>query len=98
MYAFLWNQCYPDDRKKFYLFNIRTKQIFELDSKREEINDIMEIIIENKMKKREIISDREFIDRNKEPIQILDVNEIASDKELINEIKDDYAIISSDEE
>ena len=61
VYAWLWNQLYPDDNKKFKLFNIYTCEILELDSSHYAIEDVVEILIDNKLKSSENIDDQEFI-------------------------------------
>jgi len=95
VYAWLWKKVFPNDPKKFCLFNVRTKQMLELDHTHESISEIMEVLIENKIKKYDVISDEEFIQMNKKPIQLCDINE-----EIESCIIDssDYAFISDDED
>jgi hypothetical protein len=89
VYAYMWNKQYPRNHKKFYLFNIRTSEILELDTDRDEIDQIIEILIDNKIKKFEKISDEEFIQINKGPLKLYEINEEA---EYID-ISDEYAFI-----
>jgi hypothetical protein len=83
----MWLKQYPNDHKRFYLFNIRTSEILELDTDRDEIDQIIEILIDNKIKKIEKISDEEFIQINKGPLKLYEINE-----EYID-ISDEYAFI-----
>jgi hypothetical protein len=94
VYAFMWKKLYPDDNKRFYLFNIRTSEILELDADRDEIDKIMEILIKNKIEKYETISDEEFIEKNLEPLKLSEISEELSNFE--NRRKrpmDEYAFI-----
>ena len=94
VYAFMWKKLYPDDNKRFYLFNIRTSEILELDTDRDEIDEIMEILIKNKIEKYETISDEEFIKKNLEPLKLSEISEELSNFE--NRRKrpmDEYAFI-----
>ena len=61
MYAWLWKQVYPDDNKSFKLFNIYTCEILELDSSHYALNDIIEVLIENKLQQDDRKGDDEFI-------------------------------------
>ena len=81
VYAYMWNKLYPDDHKRFYLFNIRTSEILELDTDRDEIDEIMEILIKNKIEKYETISDEEFIKNNLEPLKLSEISEELSNFE-----------------
>lgn len=94
VYAYMWKKLYPDDNKRFYLFNIRTSEILELDANRDEIDKIMEILIKNKIEKYETISDEEFIEKNLEPLKLSEISEELSNFE--NRRKrpmDEYAFI-----
>ena len=94
VYAFMWKKIYPNDNKRFYLFNIRTSEILELDTDRDEIDKIMEILIKNKIEKYETISDEEFIEKNLEPLKLSEISEELSNFE--NRRKrpmDEYAFI-----
>jgi hypothetical protein len=81
VYAFMWKKLYPDVNKRFYLFNIRTSEILELDTNRDEIDKIMEILIKNKIEKHETISDEEFIKKNLEPLKLSEISEELSNFE-----------------
>jgi len=97
VYAYMWKKQYPDDQKKFYLFNVRTSEVLELDYERGEIDEIMDIIIENKIKKYESISNKEFLKKNQEPIQLSDINEDLSDLEpRRKDPLEEYAFIDED--
>ena len=61
LYAWLWKQIYPEDNKKFILFNIYTCEILELDAKHYALEDVVDILINNKLKSRDLLSDEEFI-------------------------------------
>ena len=94
VYAYMWKKLYPDVNKKFYLFNIRTSEILELEADRDEIDKIMEILIKNKIEKYETISDEEFIEKNLEPLKLSEISEELSNFE--NRRKrpmDEYAFI-----
>jgi len=94
VYAFMWEKLYPDDNKRFYLFNIRTSEILELDTDRDEIDEIMEILIKNKIEKHETISDEEFIKKNLEPLKLSEISEELSNFEnRRNQPMSDYAFI-----
>lgn len=95
-YAYMYKKLYPNNNKRFYLFNIRTSEILELDTSRKEIDEIMEILIKNKVEKYENISDEEFIKKNKEPLILSEINEELSNCE--RDIMDEYHICDSDEE
>ena len=85
---------YPDDYKRFYLFNIRTSEILELDTDRDEIDEIMEILIKNKIEKYETISDEEFIKNNLEPLKLPEISEELSNFEnRRKQPMSDYAFI-----
>ena len=90
----MWKKLYHNDNKRFYLFNIRTSEILELDADRDEIDKIMEILIKNKIEKYETISDEEFIKKNLEPLKLSEISEELSNFE--NRRKrpmDEYAFI-----
>lgn len=94
VYAYMWKKSYPDDNKRFYLFNIRTSEILELDADRDEIDKIMEILIKNKIEKYETISDEEFIKKNLGSLKLSEISEELSNFE--NRRKrpmDEYAFI-----
>ncbi len=94
VYAYIWKKLYPDDHKRFYLFNIRTSEILELDTDRDEIDEIMEILIKNKIEKYETISDEEFIEKNLEPLKLSEISEGLSNFEnRRNQPMSDYAFI-----
>jgi hypothetical protein len=65
IYAWLWTNMREEDEGKriFKLLNIRTGEMQELNYKREQINKIMELILLSKFSKREIKSDKEFVER-----------------------------------
>jgi hypothetical protein len=74
IYAWLWkqpqesnnNQSYFEIHgyRKFLLVNLQTDEIYELDSNSNYINDIVDLLIENKyLKKNANLSDNEFIKR-----------------------------------
>ena len=94
VYAFMWKKLYPNDHKRFYLFNIRTSEILELDTDRDENDEIMEILIKNKIEKYETISDEEFIQKNKEPLKLSEISEELSNFEnRRKQPMSDYAFI-----
>jgi hypothetical protein len=95
VYAYMWLKQYPNDRKRFYLFNIRTSEILELNTDRDEIEQIMKILIDNKIKKPEKISDEEFIKSNKGPLKLYEINE-EDIKDSLSDISDGYAFIGED--
>jgi len=76
IYAWLWKQRQEGKEsnyemygsRKFFLMNIRTEEIHELDSTSPYINEAMEIILENKYKMREKISKDIFIKNCSEPV------------------------------
>lgn len=94
VYAYMWKNLYPNDNKRFYLFNIRTSEILELDADRDEIGEIMEILIKNKIEKYETISEDEFIKKNLEPLKLSELSEELSNYENRRKTdKNDYAFI-----
>ena len=94
VYAFMWKKLYPDVNKRFYLFNIRTSEILELDTNRDEIDEIMEILIKNKIEKLETISDKEFLENNLEPLKLSELSEELSNFEnRRKKTMDEYAFI-----
>jgi hypothetical protein len=81
IYAWLWNQPQGEDgefesdaekygSRKFYLMNIRTEEMYELDTRSPYIQEVVEILLENKYKLREKISNEVFIKRCLEPLEI----------------------------
>ena len=61
MYGWLWNKINPNDFKHVCLFNILTCEIIEIDYKNYRVDDIIEILIHNKLKDREEVDDSDFI-------------------------------------
>jgi hypothetical protein len=69
IYAWMWKQPQSDSpseyfnygSRKFFLMNIRTEEIHELDTTSRYIDEVIELLLENKYKLREKISKIEFI-------------------------------------
>jgi len=69
IYAWMWKQPQSDSpseyfnygSRKFFLMNIRTEEIHELDTTSGYIDEVVELLLENKYKLREKISKIEFI-------------------------------------
>lgn len=61
MYGWLWKKLYPEDKKSFKLFNIYTCEIQELDVSHYALDDVVEVLIENKLQKQDKKDDDEFI-------------------------------------
>jgi hypothetical protein len=81
IYAWLWRQPRGNDGelqsnleiygpRKFCLMNIRTEEIHELDTYSPYIQEVVEILLDNKYKLREKISNEVFIKRSLEPLEI----------------------------
>lgn len=92
IYAWLWNQPQGEDGefesdaetygpRKFCLMNIRTEEVHELDTTSPYIQEVVEILLENKYKLRDKISNEVFIKRCLEPIQ---PNKSVPDNELLS--------------
>lgn len=61
VYAWIWRQC-DYDKKKFRLFNIRTEDIYDLDTSSYLLNDIMDIIFDAKYGKPKVLNDVKFLE------------------------------------
>ena len=81
IYAWLWNQPQGEEGefesdaatygpRKFCLMNIRTEEMHELDTRSPYIQEVVDILLENKYKLREKISNEVFIKRCLEPLEI----------------------------
>ena len=79
IYAWLWNQPQGEDgdiksdaekygSRKFYLMNIRTEELHELDTTSPYIEEVVEILLENKYKMQDKISNEVFIKQCLAPI------------------------------
>jgi len=85
LYAWLWKQKSLETgtsmyekygARRFFLINIRTEELHELNTNSTYIDDLFNILIQNKFKKENIMSDYEFLQRclNK-PAQELEIPE-----------------------
>ena len=95
-YAWMYKKEFNENRK-FYLFNIKTSEAFELDITNPIIDEIIDIIIYDKLYIRTIMTDEEFIQKCKEPVQITDIINISEDRNL-SPIEREYLIIDTDDE
>lgn len=95
-YAWMYKKEFNENRK-FYLFNIKTSEAFELDITNPIIDEIIDIIIYDKLYIRTIMTDEEFIRKCKEPVQITDIINISEDRNL-SPIEREYLIIDTDDE
>ena len=89
-----------DKHRRFYLFNIKTYEIYELDINSPLIDKIVSLILDSKLTARERYTDEGFIENCKGPIQITDISNISESPELSHsrDIMDEYLLIDSDEE
>lgn len=62
-YQWLWNFCLRDEfgERTFRLLNIRTGEMYELKSDEEMVNEVMDLLMENRYEKMICISDEEFV-------------------------------------
>jgi hypothetical protein len=81
IYAWLWTQPQGEEgelqsnlerygSRKFHLMNIRTEEVHELDTSSPYIKEVVDILLENKYKLCEKISNEVFIKRCLEPLEI----------------------------
>ena len=62
IYAWIWRNIYPDDKKDFKLLNIKSGEILKLDATMEELTFIMVLLLKGKYGKIEKKTDDEFIE------------------------------------
>jgi hypothetical protein len=72
IYAWMWKQAEYETNgsRKFFLMNIRTEEIHELDTTSPYIEEAVEILLENKYKLREKISKEVFLKQCLDKIQV----------------------------
>ena len=72
VYAWMWNQIMVEyyGPRKFYILNMRTGEVLELDNTSYLINDIIDLLFQNKYKNRHGLSDEAFIEQCKKPAVI----------------------------
>ena len=96
IYAWLWNQPQGEEgelesnlemygSRKFHLMNIRTEELHELDTTSPYIKEVVDILLENKYKLREKISNDVFIKRCLEPLEIIK-NHVEGDLLILKKI------------
>jgi hypothetical protein len=62
IYAWIWRNIYPDDKKDFKLLNIKSGEILKLDATMKELTFIMVLLLKGKYGKIEKKTDDEFIE------------------------------------
>lgn len=77
IYAWMWKQAEYDTNgsRKFFLMNIRTEEIHELDTTSPYIQEAVEILLENKFKLKEKISKDVFLQRCLDTVQVQGIEE-----------------------
>jgi hypothetical protein len=72
VYAWIWNQIMAEyyGPRKFYILNMRTGEVLELDNTSYLINDIIDLLFQNKYKNRHALSDDAFIEQCRKPAVI----------------------------
>jgi hypothetical protein len=62
-YQWLWNFCLHEQygERTFRLLNIRTGEMYEMKMDEKLVNDVMELLIENRYERLGVISDDEFV-------------------------------------
>ena len=75
VYAWIWNQIMAEyyGPRKFYILNMRTGEVLELDNTSYLINDIIDLLFQNKYKNRHALSDEAFIEQCRKPAIIRSV-------------------------
>lgn len=72
LYSWMWNQIMTDyyGSRKFFIINVRTGEVLELDSTSYLINDMIGLLFQNKYKNRHALSDEAFIEQCQKPVVI----------------------------
>ena len=60
IYAWLWYTMYPESDKKFKILNIKTGELFQLESSIEQLTRIVVLLLKGKYGEPNILSDSEF--------------------------------------
>ena len=72
LYSWMWNQIMTEyyGSRKFFIINVRTGEVLELDSTSYLINDMIGLLFQNKYKNRHALSDEAFIEQCRKPVVI----------------------------
>lgn len=85
IYAWMWKEAEYETNgsRKFFLMNIRTEEIHELDTTSPYIDEVVEILLENKFKLKEKISKEIFLQRCSEQIHTAVIQNIEKEGESL---------------
>jgi hypothetical protein len=74
IYAWIWRQEHESQHglRFFRLLNLRTGQIWKLDSNSPFLDEAMRILFENKWAKRDVLSDAAFLKRCADGLELTD--------------------------
>ena len=96
-YAWLYKEDF-DESRKFYLFNMKTNESYELDSNDPLIDKVIDIIFQDKLSIKEKLNDEEFITHCSENIDFIDIPKMNSPIQDKSPLDNTYLIVDSEEE
>ena len=96
-YAWLYKEDF-DGSRKFYLFNMKTNESYELDSHNPLIDEVIDIIFQDKLSIREKLNNEEFITHCSENIDFIDIPKMNSPIQDKSPLDNTYLIVDSEEE
>jgi len=96
-YAWLYKEDF-DEPRKFYLFNMKSNESYELDSQNPLIDKVIDIIFQDKLSIKEKLNDEEFIKHCSENIDFIDIPNMKSKLKNESLLEDTYLIVDSEEE
>jgi hypothetical protein len=63
IYAWIWMTIYPDNPRQYRLFNIRTNEVYELQTDQHSLTEVMKILLRSKYCAEESEPDENFVTR-----------------------------------
>jgi hypothetical protein len=71
VYAYMWKGVFEEEHgpREFRLMNIRTGQIYRLNSRSHLLREMMQVLFHNKFAKQQLLTDQEFVDRCKKGVE-----------------------------
>jgi len=70
IYAWIWKHIFPEDKKDFKLLNIKSGEIIKLDATKEEMTEIIVLLLKGKYGNQEKKKDEEFIEDCRKYIEV----------------------------
>lgn len=96
-YAWLYKEDF-DVSRTFYLFNMKTNESYELDSHNPLIDEVIDIIFQDKLSIKEKLNNEEFITHCSENIDFIDIPKMNSPIQDKSPLDNTYLIVDSEEE